>query len=163
MKEKGENSWTYLVVGCLTDRGLIISSAERFAIEGGFLDLSENNCSKGAKKAFLLEGLCYSRMKGVLIYKPVREGEGTHGLSTRSNFQSALGNSSDTGRYFLGAIEIFRLKDTGVQNELPVNYLINRKPQNMIWPDWMKTNCDQFWNKILFYPKIEGACVNTRF
>ena len=71
------------------------------------LDLSENDCSKGAKKAFLLEGLYYSRMKGVLIYKPVREGEETHGLSTNSNFQSALENSSDISRYFLGAIEIF--------------------------------------------------------
>ena len=85
-------------------------------------------------------------------------------MGTRSNFQSALENSSDIGRYFLGAIEIFSAKrDTGVQSKLSVDYLVNRKPQDMIWPDWMKTNCGQFWNKILFYPKIEGACVNTRF
>jgi hypothetical protein len=40
-----------------------------------------------------------------------------------------LENSNGAGRDFLKAIEIFRLRETGVQNKLPVDYLVNRKPQ----------------------------------
>ena len=36
MKKEDEDSWTYLIASCLTCRGLTISSAERFAIEGDF-------------------------------------------------------------------------------------------------------------------------------
>ena len=163
MKED-EDSWTYLIAGCLTGRGLTISSAKRFAIEEDFFWISLGATVARGQGKLRLEDLYYSKSRKSFIYKPIWEGEETHSLGTRSNFQSALENSSDIGRYFLGAIEIFSAKrDTGVQSNFPVNYLVNRKPQDMIWPNWIRTNCGQFWNKILFYPKIEGACVNTRF
>jgi hypothetical protein len=78
------------------------------------LDLSRSNCSKGARKAFWLEVLCYSKLKKVLIYKPIWEGEKAHGLGTRSDFQSTLETQATWADISLEPLGLFRLREMQV-------------------------------------------------
>jgi hypothetical protein len=61
-----------------------------------------------------LEDLYYSKSRKSFIYKPIWEGEETHGLGTRSNFQSALETQATWADISLEPLGFFRLREMQV-------------------------------------------------